>query len=82
MTGVDRCVNSVLQVPQYLIVHMPRFGSEFRLYDKVFPNLKLDLRDVLEGGDYIINCAFCVSASQWLRGRPVRATQPLCSSLR
>lgn len=33
-----------------LILHLPRFANSFRLYDRVFPNIHLDLTDVLEGG--------------------------------
>lgn len=39
------------QAPPYLLLHMPRFGKDFRMYDKILPTLELDITDVLQGGE-------------------------------
>ena len=39
------------QAPAYLLLHMPRFGKDFRMYDKILPTLDLDITDVLQGGE-------------------------------
>ena len=40
------------QIPPYLILHLPRFGKDFKMYNKVFPSLELDITDVLSGSKY------------------------------
>lgn len=44
-----------LQIPPYLIVHLPRFGKDFKMYDMVFPSPELDITELLSGSMYKIN---------------------------
>ncbi|XP_064467189.1 uncharacterized protein LOC135378187 isoform X1 [Ornithodoros turicata] len=36
------------KVPSKLIIQMPRFGRQFKVYSRVLPSLKLDITDILE----------------------------------
>lgn len=55
-----------LQAPSCLIIQMPRFGKDFKMFNKIFPSLELDITDLLEDSEleYIgardLNvCHFC-----------------------
>ena len=39
-----------LQVPSCLILQMPRFGSRYKMYDMILPNLQLDVTHIVESG--------------------------------
>lgn len=41
----------LFQAPSCLIIQMPRFGKEFKLYNKIFPSLELDITDLLEDSE-------------------------------
>ncbi|CAO2610468.1 Ubiquitin carboxyl-terminal hydrolase CYLD [Lemmus lemmus] len=45
------------EAPSFLILQMPRFGKEFKLFEKIFPSLQLDLTDLLE--DIPRQCRIC-----------------------
>ncbi|CAO2610682.1 Ubiquitin carboxyl-terminal hydrolase CYLD [Lemmus lemmus] len=45
------------EAPSFLILQMPRFGKEFKLFEKIFPSLQLDLTDLLE--DTPRQCRIC-----------------------
>ncbi|XP_077542882.1 ubiquitin carboxyl-terminal hydrolase CYLD isoform X2 [Haemaphysalis longicornis] len=36
------------EIPKALIIQMPRFGKQFKLYDYIVPSLELDITDALE----------------------------------
>ena len=49
---VSRCVYLLLlQVPACLILQMPRFGKEFKVYNRIVPSLQLDITDVIDHGE-------------------------------
>jgi ubiquitin thioesterase CYLD len=37
------------KIPQVFILQMPRFGKQFKLYDRIFPSPKLRINDITEG---------------------------------
>lgn len=43
-------------VPNCLIVQMPRFGKEYKMYSRILPSLVLDVTDVLENCAYTAIC--------------------------
>jgi len=42
--------NVCLQVPSCLILQMPRFGKDYRMYKRIMPSLFLDITDILDKG--------------------------------
>ena len=36
------------QVPSVLILQMPRFGKQFKVYDRILPSQLLDVTDIIE----------------------------------
>ena len=40
------------RVPSVLILQMPRFGRQFKVYDRILPSQILDVTDVIEDGKY------------------------------
>lgn len=47
------------EAPSCLIIQMPRFGKDFKMYNKIFPSLELDITDLLE--DTPRECRICGS---------------------
>ncbi|XP_067853996.1 ubiquitin carboxyl-terminal hydrolase CYLD [Heptranchias perlo] len=45
------------EAPSCLIVQMPRFGKDFKMFKKIFPSLELDITDLLE--DTPRDCRIC-----------------------
>lgn len=45
------------EVPACLILQMPRFGKEYKMYRRIIPSLELDITDILEAG--IRECIVC-----------------------
>lgn len=41
-----------LQIPSCLILQMPRFGSRYKMYDMILPNLELDVTHIVETGSF------------------------------
>jgi len=39
-----------LQIPSCLILQMPRFGSRYKMYDMILPNLELNISLIVENG--------------------------------
>lgn len=60
-----------LQAPSCLIIQMPRFGKDFKMFNKIFPSLELDITDLLEDSElYLIFFVssvqvWCVLADRW-----------------
>lgn len=53
-----------LQAPSCLIIQMPRFGKDFKMFNKIFPSLELDITDLLEDSElYLI--FFVSSVRAW-----------------
>jgi len=50
------------QVPPALLVQMPRFGRQFKMYPRIVPSLYLDITDVLE--DSPRQCCICGHLAQ------------------
>lgn len=42
------------KVPSVLILQMPRFGRQFKVYDRILPSQILDVTDVIEDGKKIL----------------------------
>lgn len=40
------------EIPSCLIIQMPRYGNNYKLYDKIIPSLVMDVTDVID------NCMF------------------------
>ena len=40
------------EVPSCLILQMPRFGKDYKMYRRIVPSLYLDITDILEFGMY------------------------------
>ncbi|XP_038849524.1 ubiquitin carboxyl-terminal hydrolase CYLD-like isoform X2 [Salvelinus namaycush] len=45
------------KAPSCLIIQMPRFGKDFKMFNKIFPSLELDITDLLE--DTPRECRIC-----------------------
>ena len=46
------------RVPSVLILQMPRFGRQFKVYDRILPSQILDVTDVIEDGNNDDNIFF------------------------
>ncbi|XP_067942322.1 ubiquitin carboxyl-terminal hydrolase CYLD-like [Watersipora subatra] len=51
------------KIPPFLILHMPRFGRDYRMYDKILPSIDLDITDVLQGATRY--CYVCGEQAMW-----------------
>ena len=58
MSDVDN-VDYVGQIPSCLILQLPRFGKDFKMFKRIVPSLYLDITDILTYGAYI--CTASVS---------------------
>ncbi|XP_070536121.1 ubiquitin carboxyl-terminal hydrolase CYLD-like isoform X2 [Ptychodera flava] len=47
----------LVEVPGCLLVQMPRYGKNYKMYDRVIPSLTLDITDVLDG--FPRQCTIC-----------------------
>jgi len=50
--GVD-VVDHAVQIPSCLILQMPRFGKDFKMFKRIVPSLYLDITDILMYGKCI-----------------------------
>ncbi|KAB5525857.1 hypothetical protein PHYPO_G00145040 [Pangasianodon hypophthalmus] len=66
------------EAPSCLIIQMPRFGKDFKMYNKIFPSLELDITDLLEdtprecricGGLALYECRECYEDSDITAGK-------------
>ena len=48
------------RVPSVLILQMPRFGRQFKVYDRILPSQILDVTDVIEDGKYVKKLFFAL----------------------
>lgn len=51
-----------LQVPSCFILQMPRFGKNFKMFEKIVPSLELDITDLLSEGSKLQHVT---DAVQW-----------------
>lgn len=42
-----------VQAPSCLIIQMPRFGKDFKMFNKIFPSLELDITDLLDDSESV-----------------------------
>uniref|UniRef100_A0A8C9TBE0 Ubiquitin carboxyl-terminal hydrolase CYLD n=1 Tax=Scleropages formosus TaxID=113540 RepID=A0A8C9TBE0_SCLFO len=66
------------EAPSCLIIQMPRFGKDFKMFNKIFPSLELDITDLLEdtprecricGGLAFFECRECYEDSDITAGK-------------
>ncbi|KAI1904275.1 hypothetical protein AGOR_G00004000 [Albula goreensis] len=66
------------EAPSCLIIQMPRFGKDFKMFNKIFPSLELDITDLLEdtprecricGGLAFYECRECYEDSDITAGK-------------
>ncbi|AWO97205.1 putative ubiquitin carboxyl-terminal hydrolase CYLD-like [Scophthalmus maximus] len=52
-----------VEAPSCLLLLMPRFGKDFKMFDAIFPTLSLDITDLLD--DTLRQCSICQAVAQW-----------------
>ncbi|XP_063168722.1 ubiquitin carboxyl-terminal hydrolase CYLD isoform X2 [Candoia aspera] len=66
------------EAPSCLIIQMPRFGKDFKMFNKIFPSLELNITDLLEdtprqcricGGLAVYECRECYEDSDISAGK-------------
>lgn len=48
------------QVPSCLIIQMPRFGKNYKMYPRILPSQVLDVTDIIEDCKYFLKLLFIV----------------------
>ncbi|XP_019726711.1 ubiquitin carboxyl-terminal hydrolase CYLD isoform X2 [Hippocampus comes] len=51
------------EAPSCLLLLMPRFGKDFKMFDIILPTLSLDITDLLD--DTLRQCSICQALAQW-----------------
>ncbi|XP_062864692.1 ubiquitin carboxyl-terminal hydrolase CYLD [Trichomycterus rosablanca] len=51
------------EAPSCLLLLMPRFGKEFKMFDAILPSLTLDVTDLLD--ETLRQCSICQSVAEW-----------------
>ncbi|XP_077356488.1 ubiquitin carboxyl-terminal hydrolase CYLD isoform X2 [Festucalex cinctus] len=51
------------EAPSCLLLLMPRFGKDFKMFDVILPTLSLDVTDLLD--DTLRQCSICQALAQW-----------------
>jgi len=51
------------KAPSVLILQMPRFGRQFKVYDQILPTQLLDVTDIIEGSPR--QCVICGILAEW-----------------
>ncbi|CAN9509568.1 unnamed protein product [Ophioblennius macclurei] len=52
-----------VEAPSCLLLLMPRFGKEFKMFDAILPSLSLDVTDLLD--DSLRQCSICQAIAEW-----------------
>uniref|UniRef100_A0A674PFT9 ubiquitinyl hydrolase 1 n=1 Tax=Takifugu rubripes TaxID=31033 RepID=A0A674PFT9_TAKRU len=52
-----------MRSPSCLLLLMPRFGKDFKMFDAILPTLSLDLTDLLD--DTLRQCSICQTVAEW-----------------
>jgi len=53
----------LMKPPTVLILHMPRFGNQFKVYDRIFPNALLDITTTIASSP--MKCVICGALAEW-----------------
>uniref|UniRef100_A0A3Q2ZQS3 ubiquitinyl hydrolase 1 n=1 Tax=Kryptolebias marmoratus TaxID=37003 RepID=A0A3Q2ZQS3_KRYMA len=56
-----------VEAPSCLLLLMPRFGRDFKMFDAILPTLSLDITDLLD--DTLRQCSICQSVAEWECGQ-------------
>ncbi|XP_023692192.1 ubiquitin carboxyl-terminal hydrolase CYLD [Paramormyrops kingsleyae] len=51
------------EAPSCLLLLMPRFGKDYKMFDAILPSLTLDITDLLD--DTLRECSICQSVAEW-----------------
>uniref|UniRef100_A0A3Q3J1L5 ubiquitinyl hydrolase 1 n=1 Tax=Monopterus albus TaxID=43700 RepID=A0A3Q3J1L5_MONAL len=52
-----------VEAPSCLLLLMPRFGKDFKMFDAILPTLSLDITDLLD--DTPRQCSICQTVAEW-----------------
>lgn len=52
-----------VEAPSCLLLLMPRFGKDFKMYDAIVPSLSIDITDLLD--DTLRQCSICEAVAAW-----------------
>ncbi|XP_069015042.1 ubiquitin carboxyl-terminal hydrolase CYLD [Embiotoca jacksoni] len=52
-----------VESPSCLLLLMPRFGKDFKMFDAILPTLSIDVTDLLD--DALRQCSICQAAAEW-----------------
>lgn len=52
-----------VEAPSCLLLLMPRFGKDFKMFDAISPTLSLDITDLLD--DTLRQCSICQAVAEW-----------------
>ncbi|CAK6977570.1 ubiquitin carboxyl-terminal hydrolase CYLD [Scomber scombrus] len=52
-----------VEAPSSLLLLMPRFGKDFKMFDAILPTLSLDITDLLD--DTLRQCSICQAVAEW-----------------
>uniref|UniRef100_A0A8C3AE86 ubiquitinyl hydrolase 1 n=1 Tax=Cyclopterus lumpus TaxID=8103 RepID=A0A8C3AE86_CYCLU len=52
-----------VEAPSCLLLLMPRFGKDFKMFDAISPTLSLDITDLLD--DTLRQCSICQAVADW-----------------
>ncbi|KAM8881311.1 ubiquitin carboxyl-terminal hydrolase CYLD [Synchiropus picturatus] len=52
-----------VEAPSCLLLLMPRFGKDFKMFDAILPTLTLDITDLLD--DTLRQCSICQAVAEW-----------------
>lgn len=52
-----------VEAPSCLLLLMPRFGKDFKMYDAILPSLNIDITDLLD--DTLRQCSICEAVAEW-----------------
>ncbi|KAK5848239.1 hypothetical protein PBY51_005871 [Eleginops maclovinus] len=52
-----------VEAPSCLLLLMPRFGKDYKMFDAILPTLSLDITDLLD--DTLRQCSICQAVAEW-----------------
>ncbi|KAK2899994.1 hypothetical protein Q8A73_013123 [Channa argus] len=52
-----------VEAPSCLLLLMPRFGKDFKMFDAILPTISLDITDLLD--DTLRQCSICQAVADW-----------------
>uniref|UniRef100_A0A8C5G324 ubiquitinyl hydrolase 1 n=1 Tax=Gouania willdenowi TaxID=441366 RepID=A0A8C5G324_GOUWI len=53
----------LVEAPSCLLLLMPRFGKDFKMFEAILPSLSLDITDLLDNS--LRQCSICQAVAQW-----------------